>query len=671
MSKAARQPKESRRTAVRLVDQDVTVQSGFWKMKIDMVNDRLIPYQWEALNDRIPDATPSHAVENFRIAAGDSQGDFAGTVVQDSDVAKWIEAACYSLAARYDRDLDERLDELIRCIGRAQRSDGYLNTYFIVKEPEKRWSDLVSAHELYCAGHLIEAAVAHYRVTGKKSLLDIVCRYADLVTREFGTGPDRRRGCCGHPEIELALFRLYRITENRRYRDLAIHFIDERGKDPQLFERNASPSPDPYGFAAVENRWMRADYYLAHKPVREQYEVTGHAVRAMYLYSGMADQFMETGDASLGKALRALWNDLTGRKMYITGGVGSHSFGERFSLAYDLPSDTAYAETCASIGLVFWAQRMLLCDPRSEYADVIETALYNGILSGVSFDGSRYFYANPLEVRPDVARYRHDHAHVETIRARWFGCACCPPNIARLIASISHYFYTRNENTVWVQQYGGSETTFTLGSSRVALTQLSDFPWKGKIELTVRVEAGTAFTLALRIPSWCPSFTCSVNGSPLEKSTVAAGYLEITRAWSGLDKVVLDLAMPILFIQANPEVGELAGKLAIRRGPLIYCVESCDNGPGLHTLILEPGAETAVEYRPDLMGGTCVIHARGYRDAAHAPRGGESNLYRVTDPVNPRKPARITAIPYHQWGNREPNGEMRVWLRALPGCKTP
>ncbi len=664
MSGKARQPrKSSRRMAAQRVDRDVTIQSGFWKMKIDMVNDRLIPYQWDALNDRIPDAAPSHAVENFRIASGDSQGNFAGTVFQDSDVAKWIEAASYSLATHYDQDLDERLDRLIECIGRAQRPDGYLNTYFIVKEPEKRWTDLVWAHELYCAGHLIEAAVAHYQVTGKRSLLDIICRYADLIAREFGTGPGQRRGYCGHPEIELALFRLYRVTENQGYRDLAVYFIDERGRDPSVFERDLRSTPHPYGFAIVENRWQRADYYLAHKPVREQSEVTGHAVRAMYLYSAMTDQFLETGDEALGKALHALWNDLVGKKMYITGGLGSQSFGERFSIGYDLPSDTAYAETCASIGLVFWAQRMLLCDPRSEYADVIETAVFNGILSGVSLDGSRYFYVNPLEVQPDVARYRHDHAHVETSRIRWFGCACCPPNIARLIASISHNFYTRNEHTVWVQQYGGSETSLTLGSSRVTITQVTDYPWLGKIELTVKGE-GAAFTLALRIPSWCTSFTCSVNGKPLEKSTVEKGYLEITRAWSGSDKVVLDLSMPILFIQANPQVRELAGKLAIRRGPLVYCVESCDNGPGLNALTLEPGAEAKAEYRPDLMGGTCVIHTRGYRSAAHAPRGQESSLYRAADPRQSRKPIRITAIPYHQWGNREPNGEMTVWLRA-------
>jgi DUF1680 family protein len=656
--------KPTRQMIAQSVDENVSIQSGFWKQKLDMVIDNMIPYQWQALNDQIPDAAPSHAVENFRIAAGDSRGDFIGTVFQDSDVGKWIEAASYSLAARVDPDLDGRLDELIQCIGRAQQPDGYLNTYFTVKEPGKRWTDLVSAHELYCAGHLIEAAVAHYQVTGKRSLLDTICRYADLIAREFGTGAGQRRGYCGHPEIELALFRLYRVTQNPRYRDLAVYFINERGRDPGVFEQGLKPAPHPYGFATVENRWYRADYYLAHKPVREQSEVTGHAVRAMYLYSAMTDQFLETQDEGLGRAVHALWNDLVGKKMYITGGLGSQSFGERFSIGYDLPSDTAYAETCASIGLIFWAQRMLLCDPRSEYADIIETAAYNGVLAAVSLDGSRYFYVNPLEVQPDVARYRHDHAHVETSRIRWFGCACCPPNLARLIASFSRYFYTRNEQTVWVQQYGGSETTLVLGSARVTLTQVTDYPWNGKIELTVTGGAGVIFTLALRIPSWCTSLTCTLNGKPCENGAGERGYLEITRTWSSSDRVVLDLAMPVLFLQADPQVRELAGKLAIRRGPLIYCVESCDNGAGLHMLTLKAGAEATVEYRPDLMGGTCVIHARGYRNGAPIPAGQEPSLYRIVDTRHSAKPTRIAAIPYHQWGNRESNGEMAVWFRS-------
>jgi DUF1680 family protein len=306
---------------------------------------------------------------------------------------------------------------------------------------------------------------------------------------------------------------------------------------------------------------------------------------------------------------------------------------------------------------------MLLCDPRSEYADAIESAVYNGILSGVSLDGSRYFYVNPLEVRPEVARYRHDHAHVETGRIPWFGCACCPPNIARLIASFPRYFYTASESTIWVQQYGGCTAALSLGSSRVLLTQSTDYPWNGKIELAVEAAPAAEFTLSLRVPSWCPAFTCRVDGKPLPQVTVNKGYLEIPRRWSGSATVTLDLAMPVLFLQADPRVRELAGKLAIRRGPLIYCFEACDNGADLHLVTLKSEAGATAEYRQDLMGGTCVIHARGYRMAAAGPGGGPS-LYRVADPGQVRKPVKLTAIPYHQWGNREANGEMAVWLRS-------
>ena len=350
--------------------------------------------------------------------------------------------------------------------------------------------------------------------------------------------------------------------------------------------------------------------------------------------------------------------------MYVTGGLGSQSFGERFTIGYDLPSDTAYAETCASIGLVFWAQRMLLCDPRSEYADVIETAVFNGILSGVSLDGSRYFYVNPLEVQPDVARYRHDHAHVETGRIPWFGCACCPPNIARLIASFSRYFYTMNGSTVWVHQYGGSRSD----ASRRLVTRCHHAGHRVPVERESRAwcrgRAGHGVHPRAQDPVLVPVLHVfrqrEAAGADHGQQRVPGDHAPLV----GRDTVVLDLAMPVLFIQADPRVPELAGKLAIRRGPLIYCVESCDNGPDLHLLTLNADAETTAEFRQDLMGGTCVVHARGYRSTAGAAASGEPGLYRVADRGQARKPVKLTAVPYHQWGNREANGEMTVWLRS-------
>lgn len=647
------------------------VTGGFWAGKIDMVVSEMLPYQWLALNDEVPGAEPSHAVENFRIAAGEASGEFNGTVFQDSDVAKWLEAASYSLAHHPDAVLEARVDEVIRLIAKAQAPDGYVNTYFMVMAPDKRWADLAWGHELYCAGHLIEAAVAHNASTGKTMLLDVARRYADCIDKAFGAGPGKIRGVCGHPEIELALFRLWRVTGEVRYRDLAVFFVEERGRDPAAFDGKqplgaSTSTPWPatsgsYGFVIPKTKWFGRDYMQNHAPAREQPDATGHAVRAAYLYAAMAEEYAATGDESLLRALRTLWDSAVARRMYITGGIGSQAHGERFTSDYDLPSDTAYAETCASIGLAFWASRMTEIEGDSRYADVFERALYNGVLSGVSLDGTRYFYVNPLEAVPDAIASRQDHEHVKGRRAQWNACACCPPNIARMVASVASYIYGASEDSLWVHQYAESEAALSLMGTKLRVTQKTDYPWGGAISIAVYPEREVEFGLMLRIPAWCSSFACGVNGRPVSNDARVKGYLKIRRLWKDGDRVELKLRMEPRVLCADPKIPELAGKLAIQRGPLVYCVESCDNGEGLHSLVLDPDGEVGSEFDEAMMGGSVRVIASGVREETYS----SASMAPYPD-ARSRKysPARIIAVPYHQWGNRVPGAEMRVWLRS-------
>ncbi len=662
---------------------EARITGGFWARKIDMVAKEMLPYQWLALNDEVPGAVPSHAIENFRIAAGEASGRFMGTVFQDSDVAKWLEAASYSLSHHPDTELERRVDEVIRLIAKTQRPDGYVNTYFIVTAPEHRWADLAWGHELYCAGHLIEAAVAHDAYARaspdaekrKSKLLEVARRYADCIDRAFGTAPGKIRGVCGHPEIELALFRLYGATGETRYRDLAAFFVDQRGSDPAAFDgkkplgaSTSTPWPEMagyYGFEIPKTKWFERDYMQNHAPVRSQPDATGHAVRAVYLYLAMADLYSATGDEALLKALRGLWDSAVSRRMYITGGIGSQSHGERFTADYDLPSDTAYSETCASIGLANWAKRMTEVEGDSRYADVLERVVYNGALSGVSLDGTHYFYVNPLEVIPEVVDCRQDHEHVKGQRVQWFGCSCCPPNIARLVASIASYAYGVGGDALWVHHYAESESETQVSGTRLRVSQRTDYPWSGSIALFVDPDREVEFSLKLRIPGWCRSFACSINGRRAETADVSKGYLSIRRNWKPGDRVELDLAMEPSLIRADGRIPELAGKLAVQRGPLVYCVESTDNGEGLHALVLDRKSELRAEYDPSLMGGSVLIEAQGYREDLRSMDTHRSSAMPYEDAGESRlAPTAIKLVPYHQWGNRAPGGEMRVWLRS-------
>ncbi|MFP3895947.1 MAG: glycoside hydrolase family 127 protein [Anaerolineales bacterium] len=576
----------------------------------------------------------------------------------DSDVAKWIEAVGYVLATHPDPELKARADKVIDLIAEAQQDDGYLNIHFTVVEPENRWTNLRDMHELYCAGHLMEAAVAYYEGTGDRQLLDVLCRYADYIDSVFGADEGQKRGYPGHEEIELALVKLYRTTGEERYLDLATFFIDERGRRPYYFDIEAKRRGEGPG----DYRFETYDYAQAHLPVREQTSAEGHAVRAMYLFSGMADVAAETDDESLLAACECLWENVTQRRMYVTGGVGSSSHGERFTVDYDLPNDLAYAETCAAIGMVFWAHRMLQFDSDGRYADVMERALYNGVLSGVSLEGDRFFYANPLEAVPALYEARPDlfgRDAVSYTRQDWFDCACCPPNLARLIASLGRYIYSESEAGIFVHLYVGGSGTFDVDGQEVVLSQKTRYPWEGEVAITVQSEEKMRFLLALRIPGWSHGATLRVNDEPVDfTSRLERGYVMIERLWKPGDQIVLDLPMPVERVEAHPAVVENCGRVAIQRGPLVYCLEEVDNGPNLRDIVLPVDVELQAIFEEDLEGGVVVaIEGEAKRRDS---KEWDGTLYQPASSALETAP--IRAIPYYAWASRSP-GEMLVWIQ--------
>ena len=576
----------------------------------------------------------------------------------DSDVAKWIEAVGHSMATHRDEELERLVDDAVDMIADAQREDGYLNIHFTVVEPENRWKNLRDMHELYCAGHLMEAAVAYYQGTGKRKLLDVLCRYADHIESVFGPGEGQKRGYAGHEEIELALVKLFRVTGESRYLALAKFFVDERGQQPHYFDVEASErGEDPGAY-----RQGRYDYTQAHLPVREQATAEGHAVRAMYLFSGVADVAAETMDQTLLAACRSLWKNVSERRMYITGGVGSSSHGERFTYDYDLPNDIAYAETCAAIGLVFWAHRMLQFEGNGVYADVMERALYNSVLSGVSLDGRRFFYGNPLEVNPDAYEHRPDlfrRPAQSPRRQEWFGCACCPPNIARMLASLGEYVYSQARGEVYVHLYVGGQAELEVEDQPVRIVQETRYPWDGRVKLTLWPEGEARFTLALRVPGWCREATLEINGKPTEvEPLVENGYAKIDRLWKRGDTVGLNLSMPVEQVEAHPRVRADAGRISLQRGPLVYCLEEADNGPNLSDIALPRDAPLKTTFEEDLLGGVVVILSEGRR---RDPSGWGGVLHRADESAT--IPVPLKAVPYYAWANREP-GEMLVWIRG-------
>jgi len=611
-------------TAVRLADQ-------FWAPRLRINREVTLPEQYEQCEQ-------TGRIDNFRRAAGKKQIPFQGIYFNDSDVYKWVEAASYSLSTDPDPRLQEMLRTVVTEIVAAQDPDGYLNTYFTFERKADRWTNLRDLHELYCAGHLFQAAVAHHRSTGESRLLDAAKRFADHIAAEFG--PDARPGACGHEEIELALVELYRETGQERYLWQAGFFLDQRGRKPPVIGGRA--------------------YHQDHRPFRELDEVIGHAVRMVYLTCGAADLYAETGEAALLQTLERLWNSMTERRSYVTGGIGAPYEGEAFGDDYELPNERAYAETCAAIGSVMWNWRMLAVTGEARFADVLETTLYNAVLAGLSLDGRSYFYQNPLA---DSGRHR---------RQPWFGCACCPPNIARLLASLPGYFYCTSSEGVWAHLYAAGTATLNVPEVRpVTLAQHTRYPWEGEVQIELSTVAPVSFSLFLRVPGWAEGATASVNGESVGAAVRPGRYLELRREWRAGDVVQLHLPMEARRIECHPFVPNNEGRVALARGPLVYCLEGVDHPlVDLRSVWLPDDSELHSTFDAGFLGGLVGLSAQ-----AQGVRLEEWNgrLYRTrrregTDAA-PKlglgSAVTLRALPYYAWANREA-GSMQVWIRRSP-----
>ncbi len=630
----------------------ISITDAFWRRYIRLVPEVVIPYQWEILNDRVAGAEPSHCLQNFKIAAGIETGKYRGVVFRDSDVYKWLEAVGYSLSTEPDARLEALADEAIGLIVAAQQPDGYINTYYTLAEPDGRWKNLVEGHELYCAGHLIEAAIAYYDATGKDKLLKAVCRFADLICKVFGTGEEQKRGYPGHQEIELALVRLYMATGAREYLETARYFIDQRGRAPHYFlgeiERRQGQMIHP------EFRDYDLKYSQSHIPPREQTSAEGHAVRAVYMYCAMADVAGEFGDDGLMKACDAIWENITKKRMYITGSIGSSGFLERFTTDYDLPNDANYSETCASIGLALFGLRMGALKRRASYFDVVERILYNSLLSGISAGGDRYFYVNPLEVWPPNCLEHTSMAHVKPIRQRWFDVPCCPTNAARTLASLGQYIYQRDDNALYINLYIGSSMEAVFGGAKVHFSLETSYLSDGQSALSFETEGEAGFEILLRVPGFACGAEFTLNGEAVYPETLR-GYAVFSGAWSGKNTIGVRFGVRPVFMAAHPEVRADAGKVALLRGPLVYCLEETDNGANLASAYVNPSTE--IREVPQKNGPPALIYD-GMRLTGH---GGEELYGEASFALAPKT---YKAVPYGTWGNRE-KGEMLVWQKAL------
>lgn len=607
----------------------VEIDDEFWSKRQQTNRTATLPHLFEELER-------AGNIPNLRLAAEGKREGYQGPVYMDSDLYKALEAAAYVLKQHPDDPIRAKVDEVIDILERAQQPDGYLNSYFQVVAPDKRWSNLRDWHELYCAGHLIEAAVAHYHATGSERLLNIARRFADYIDSVFGEG--KRLGYCGHPEIELALFRLYQATGEARYAKLAEFFLLNRGKKIFAAEHN-TPLEQYDGSIWQDNL-----------PLLEHKEIVGHAVRAAYLFAGATDLAAHTNDAALRERLLQMllrvWDNTINRRSYITGGIGNEPKHEGFTADYELLNRTAYQETCASIALIFWAHRLGLLLGEARFYDALERALYNGALAGIALDGKRFFYVNPLE---------SDGAHH---RKAWYGCACCPPNIARLIAALGDYIYAQSDDALYVNLYVGGRVRTELRGKPLTLEVRTGYPWQEDIALRIAEGAPQRFKLLLRLPAWCAAPELRVNGEPVGIQR-ESGYAVIERDWKAGDTVELRLPMTPTLMEAHPRVEADRWQVAIQRGPMVYCLEESDQPAPLTHLAIRRDHPLNSVWEPDLLGGIVVIE--GMAELLDSDEAWGDALYR---PLRERALKPFRAIPYYAWDHRRPC-PMRVWMPAL------
>ena len=575
----------------------VKINDNFWSPRLSKHVSATLP----VCIDQIENQTGR--IRNFENAAK-GEGEHSGIFFDDSDVYKALEGMAYSLINNPDPELEKKADEWIDKFAAAQQPDGYINTFYTLTGLDKRWTNM-DKHEMYCAGHMIEAGVAYYQATGKRKLLDVCIRMTDHMMSQFG--PGKRHWVPGHEEIELALVKLYQTTQEQKYLDFAYWLLEERGHG--------------HGTMGDEGKWNPV-YYQDIVPVRQLTDISGHAVRCMYLYCGMADVAALKNDTGYIAAMDRLWDDVVHRNMYITGGIGSSRDNEGFTEDYDLPNLDAYCETCASVGMVIWNQRMNQLTGDSKYIDVLERSLYNGALAGISLGGDRFFYVNPLESKGD----HH--------RQEWYGCACCPSQLSRFLPSIGNYIYASSDDALWVNLYIGNTGQIRIGETDILLTQETDYPWDGSVKLTISTSQPLEKEIRLRIPDWCKTYDLSINGKrinvPKEK-----GYAVI-KDWKSQDVIALDMDMPVEIVAADPHVKENFDKRAIQRGPLVYCMEEIDNPVYFDQIQLSPSTTFQTAFASDILNGIKTIKTNGRAQSA-------------------------TFIPYYAWDNRKA-GKMRVWI---------